>query len=180
MSNITPVEQIENKIFLIRGQKVMLGSDLATLYGVSAKRLNEQVKRNIERFPADFMFQMDDKEYAALRSHIAAQYLRSQFATIKNHRGKHAKYLPYAFTEQGVAMLSSVLRSKRAIQVNIAIMRTFTRLRKMLADNRDLREKIERMERKYDGQFSVIFAYIAEIIDISKREIKNVGFLRKA
>ena len=122
MNSLVPVERIEKYILFLRGHKVMLDSDLADLYGVSTKRLNEQVRRNIRRFPADFMIQLTDQE---------ANVLRSQIATLKPGRGKHRKYLPYAFTEQGVAMLSSVLNSERAIQVNIEIMRALVRLRAM-------------------------------------------------
>jgi hypothetical protein len=128
---------------------VLLDEDLAALYGVPAKRLNEQVKRNLERFPDDFMFQLSEGE---------AESLRSQNATLKRSgRGQHRKYLPYAFTEQGVAMLSSVLHSPRAVQVNIEIMRAFVRLRQMLQSNADLAKKLEALEKKYDAQFRVVF-----------------------
>src|SRR6266849_10784845 len=123
---LIPSERIEKAILLIRGQKVMLDSDLAELYGVATKRLNEQVRRNRARFPKDFMFQLTGKE---------AESLRSQNATLKKGRGRHRKYAPYAFTEQGVAMLSSVLNSERAIEVNIAIMRAFVRLREILSSH---------------------------------------------
>lgn len=118
------IEELKNRIHVIRGQQVMLDKDLAELYGVEVKRLNEAVKRNIERFPEDFMFQLTVSEYDSLRS---------QIATLKTGRGEHSKYLPYVFTEQGVAMLSSVLRSKTAIEVNIRIMRAFVAIRKYLA-----------------------------------------------
>jgi hypothetical protein len=121
---------IERKIYVIRGQKVMLDRDLAELYGVPAKRLNEQVHRNIKRFPEDFMFQLTEYEF---------EILRSQFATLRSAiHGKHTKYLPYAFTEQGVAMLSGVLRSNRAIEVNIEIMRAFVRFRHILSSQKEL------------------------------------------
>ncbi len=139
------VEVIEKKILLIRGQKVMLDSDLAELYGVETKRLNEQVRRNKDRFPEDFMFQLTKEEFANLKS---------QFAT--SSWGGTRKY-PHVFTEQGVAMLSGVLYSKRAIEVNIAIMRAFVKLRDMLASNKELAKKLEKMERKYDEQFRVVF-----------------------
>src|SRR5881398_1944602 len=134
--------QIERRIFLVRGQKVMLDTDLAELYRVPTKSLNLAVKRNADRFPEDFTFQLTDDEAAGLRFH---------FETSKRGRGGR-RYLPYAFTEQGVAMLSSVLRSPRAVQVNIAIMRTFVRLREMLATNQKLRRKIEDMEKRYDAK----------------------------
>jgi phage regulator Rha-like protein len=151
MTQNVPQELIEQKIYLIRGHKVMLDSDLAKLYGVTPKRLNEQVKRNKKRFPPDFMFQITKEE---------DESLRSQFATLKSGRGKHRKYRPYVFTEQGVAMLSSVLNSERAIQVNIEIMRTFTKLRTMLAEHKDLKRKLTALEKKYDKQFKIVFEAI--------------------
>lgn len=148
MQNVEIISQqvIESKIFIIRGKKVMLDKDLSVLYGVETKMLNRAVKRNLERFPEDFMFQLTKEEYI--------DFLRYQFGTLK--RGQHSKYLPYAFTENGVAMLSSVLNSKRAIQVNIQIMRTFTKIREMLTTHKELRLKIEEMEKKYDYQFNPV------------------------
>src|SRR5206468_2052761 len=146
--------RVERRILLIRGQKVMLDADLAKLYGVPTKSLNLAVKRNTERFPEDFMFQLTDDEAAGLRFH---------FETSKSGRGGR-RYRPYAFTEQGVAMLSSVLRSARAVQVNIAIMRTFVRLREMLLSNSDLARKLAALENKYDAQFKVVFDAIRELM----------------
>lgn len=151
-----PVERIERRIYLIREHKVMLDSDLAELYQVPTGRLNEQVRRNINRFPKDFMFQLTRQE---------SDSLRSQIATLKTGRGQHRKYLPLAFTEQGVAMLSSVLRSERAVHVNIAIMRAFVRLREMLASHKGLARKLEAMERKYDAQFRVVFQEIRKLME---------------
>lgn len=148
MENNLPDDTIERYILVIRGEKVMLDTDLAKLYGVTTKRLNEQVRRNIMRFPPDFMFQLDETEN---------EFLRSHFATLESGRGKHRKYLPLAFTEQGVAMLSSVLTSPRAIQVNIAIMRAFVKLRQLLITNENLAQKIIGIERKYDDQFELVF-----------------------
>ena len=148
-SSLIPVERIEKAIHLIRGERVMLDRDLAELYGVPTKVFNQAVKRHKERFPSDFMFQLTKEEAVSIR-------LRSQSVTLK--RGQHLKYLPYAFTEQGVAMLSSVLRSPGAVQVNIAIMRTFIQLRRLMDSNRDLARKIETMEKKYDERFAVVFA----------------------
>ena len=143
MKELILVETIEQKIYLVRGHKVMLDRDLAEMYEVPTRRLNEQVKRNISRFPSDFMFQLSSEE---------ADNLRSQFATSSpGHGGR--RYLPYVFTEQGVAMLSSVLNSERAVQVNIAIMRTFVKLRQMLASNAELARRLAAMEKKYDTQF---------------------------
>jgi phage regulator Rha-like protein len=146
--SIIPAERIQQCIYLVRRQKVMLDSDLAKLYGVETKALVRAVKRNIDRFPGDFMFQLTAKEYRA--------FLRCQIGASKRGRGGR-RYLPYAFTEQGVAMLSSVLTSKRAVEVNIAIVRTFVKLREILAANALLREKIESLERKYDEQFQQVF-----------------------
>ena len=160
---------IENMIYFIRGHKVMLDSDLALLYGVETKRLNEQVKRNIKRFPSDFMFRLTEKEEESLRSQIATSKLGSG--------GR--RNLPYVFTEQGVSMLSSVLNNDRAIQVNIAIMRTFTSLRGMIAHHKELLRKIEGLEKKYDGQFQVVFAALKELLKKPKESKINktpIGF----
>ncbi len=147
---------IAQKIYFIRGKKVMLDSDLAELYQVPVKRLNEQVRRNIDRFPADFAFQVTETEW---------EILRSQIATLNNGgRGEHRKYLPYVFTEQGVAMLSGVLHSPRAIQVNLEIMRTFVKLRTLIESNRELSLKIEQLEQKYDADFKVVFDALRELM----------------
>jgi hypothetical protein len=154
MSNLISIEVITNKIFVIRGKKVMLDRDLAQLYGVTTKRLNEQVKRNIKRFPADFIFQLTERE----KDELVA--ICDRFNSMK-----HSTVLPYVFTEQGVAMLSGVLNSDRAIMVNIQIMRAFTQLRRMLLTNQDLKHKIEAMERKYDKQFAVVFQAIKQLLE---------------
>ena len=157
MNGNTPrPEDVVLLIHHIRAEKVLLSGDLATLYGVSAKALNQAYKRNISRFPADFAFQLSQAEAQAAAS------LRSQFVTLT--RGSHMKYLPYAFTEQGVAMLSSVLRSPRAIEVNIAIMRTFVQLRRLMDSNRDLAWKIDALEARYDEQFAIVFDAIKRLI----------------
>ncbi len=170
MSILIPTEQIEKKILLIRGLKVMLDSDLARLYGVAAKTLNQAVRRNRDRFPDDFMFQLTTDE---------AKALRSQFVTLKMGRGEHRKYLPYAFTEQGVAMLSSVLRSKRAVQVNIMIMRAFVRLRQMIASHKDLARRLAELEKKYDSQFKVVFDAIRQLMEPAKPKPRRIGFHAK-
>ncbi len=145
--------KIEQRIFLIRGQKVMLDRDLAELYNVPTHRLNEQVKRNIKRFPADFMFKLSSREKEEV------------IANCDNlSRMKFSPSLPFAFTEQGVAMLSSVLNSERAIAVNIHIMRTFTRLRKLMLEHKDLHQKITALERKYNRKFSAIFEAIRQLL----------------
>lgn len=165
MSSLIPLERIEKRIFLLRGHKVMLDSDLADLYGVEAKQLKRQVRRNIDRFPTDFMFELSKKEYESLRRH---------FGTLK--RGEHSKYLPYAFTEQGVAMLSSVLHSKRAIAVNIAIMRTFVKMRRLIMPYKDLVRHLDELEKKYDAQFKVVFDAIRELMKPPERRVKQIGF----
>src|SRR3990172_1371047 len=166
---IVPQQVIESKIFIIRGKKVMLDKDLAVLYGVETKVLNQAVKRNILRFPEDFMFQLSQEE--------AKELSRSQFVTLK--RGQNIKYLPYAFAENGVAMLSSVLNSKRAIQVNIQIMRTFTKIREMLATHKELRQKIGEIEKKYDHQFKIVFDVIKQLISPQETKKGKIGFRRK-
>jgi phage regulator Rha-like protein len=159
---------IEQKILLIRRHKTMLDRDLARLYGVSTKRLNEQVKRNIKRFPADFMFKLTKRE---------ADSLRSQNATLE--MGRYSKYLPYAFTEQGVAMLSSVLNSERAIQVNIAIMRVFVKLRQILSAHKELCHKLNELERKiekHDTEIQSIFEAIRQLMIVPEKPKRTIGF----
>jgi hypothetical protein len=146
-----PVERIEQTIFAIRGERVMLDRDLAALYGVSTKTLNQAVKRHRDRFPDDFMFQLTMKEARAWWSEKSINRPRSQIVTLK--KGQNIKYRPYAFTEHGILMLSSVLNSERAIQVNIEIMRAFVRLRQMLSSNVELALKLAELEKKYDRQF---------------------------
>jgi len=166
-------ESIQSKIFVIRGKKVLIDRHLAELYGVETKNLNKAVVRNIKRFPEDFMFQLTPEE---------ATSLRFQFGTL-NGRGKHVKYLPYAFTEPGVAMLSSVLNSQRAIQVNIQIIRVFIKLREMVLGHKDLKRKIEILERKYKGhdhQIQTIFQVIHELLEPSeKKPQKKIGFIKE-
>ena len=177
MQLIASVEQIESQIFLIRGQRVMLDEDLAALYEVEIKVLNQAVKRNLDRFPDDFMFQLSAEEFADLRSQSDTSSLRSQIVTLKSGRGQHRKYLPYAFTEQGVSMLSSVLRSSRAIHVNIEIMRAFVRLRQMLASNAELARKLAALEKKYDIKFKAVFDAINELMAPQETKKKRpIGF----
>lgn len=154
---------IESRIFLIRGQKVLLDADLAGLYQVETKRLNEAVRRNRERFPEDFMFRLTPAE---------SEHLRSQIAT-SNQQWGGRRYLPYAFTEQGIAMLSSVLRSNRAIEVNIAIMRTFVRLRQLLATHEELAHKLEKLEwrqAEQEGRVQYVFETIQHLIEAPTEE----------
>ena len=158
--------QVERHIYLIRGEKVMLAPHLAELYGVDTKMLNRAVKRNRTRFPQDFMFQLRPDEWNDLKYQIGT-----------SKRGGVRRALPYAFTEQGVAMLSSVLRSKRAVQVNIAIMRAFVRLREMLLSNADLARKLKALEKKYDAQFKVVFDAIRELMIPSEPPRRHrIGF----
>jgi phage regulator Rha-like protein len=162
-----PSETIERRILLVRRQKVMLDSDLAELYGVETSNLNKAVKRNIDRFPTDFMFQLSKQE---------AERLRFQDGTSNTGRGGR-RYLPYVFTEQGVAMLSSVLRSKQAVHVNIAIMRAFVRLRELLATHKELARKLDELERKYDAQFRVVFEAIRQLMaPPTAAEKRRIGF----
>jgi hypothetical protein len=166
---ILPIETIERKIFLIRGQKVMLSTDLAVLYGVEPKVLVQAVKRNIERFPDDFMFQLNKEEFSNLKSQI-----------VTSSWGGIRRAAPYAFTEQGVAMLSSVLRSKRAVQVNIAIMRTFVKLRELMASHKDLAKKLSELEKKYDGQFQVVFNAIRSLIEAEEKPKRKIGYIAES
>jgi hypothetical protein len=168
-AELIPIERIQNFIFLIRGEKVMLGQQLAELYGVSVKVLIQAVKRNPERFPNDFVFQLEPQEFA---------HLRSQIVTSNIGRGGR-RYLPYAFIEQGVAMLSSVLRSKRAVQVNVAIMRAFVSLRRLLATNQALARKFAELERRLEGHVQAIkslFDAIRELISPASKPRREIGF----
>jgi hypothetical protein len=167
--SVLPVALIESKIYLIRGQKVMLSPHLAELYQVEVRVLIQAVKRNVERFPTDFMFQLTDREYANLKSQI-----------VISSWGGSRRANPYAFTEQGVAMLSSIIRSKRAIRVNIEIMRAFVKLRRLLASHSLLARKIDSLEKKYDKQFSVVFEDIRQLMDLRPQKPKRkIGFLAK-
>lgn len=160
------LEIIKNTIFEIRGNRVMLDFHLAELYEVEVKRLNEQVKRNLERFPEDFMFQLNESQW---------ENLRSQFATANFGM---RRTLPYAFTEQGIAMLSGILRSKKAVQVNIEIMRAFVHLRKMALQYSEISDKIENLESKYDAQFAEVFTALRYVLDPEREEKKpnRIGY----
>jgi hypothetical protein len=167
LKNFIPVERITNKICHVRNQQILLDQDLAELYGVETKHLIQAVKRNKTRFPDDFMFQLSENEF---------QILRSQIVT-SSWGGR--RYAPYAFTEQGVAMLSSVLQSERAVYVNIAIMRTFVQLRKLSYNYAELLQKIEEIEQKYDKQFRVIFDVIRQLIEPPSKTKEGFGFRKK-
>jgi hypothetical protein len=182
MTRIVPKpESLAQLVFIVRGEKVLLDADLADLYGVATKVMNQAVKRNLDRFPADFTFQLTLEEWEGMRSQIVTSYpgtgpMKSQILTASRRK---LTAPPYAFTEQGVAMLSSVLRSQRAVEVNIAIMRTFVQLRRLMDSNRDLARRIEAMETRYDEQFSQVFDAIKQLIaDDKMRKAKPpIGFL---
>lgn len=164
-------EQIVSKIYFIRGQKVMLDYDLATLYNVETKYLKRQVRRNLNRFPEDFMFGLTKEEYEALRS---------QIGTLK--RGQHTKFLPFAFTEQGVAMLSSVLGSEQAIEVNILIIRIFSRFRELLLTHKDVLLRLEQLEKQIvqnSEDIQVIFAALRKLLEPPKVEREPIGFIKR-
>ena len=170
MAQAVLVERAERLIYLIRGHKVMLDSDLAQMYGVSTKVFNQAVKRNVERFPGDFMFKLHRQE--------ANELLRSQIVTSKIGRGGR-RYLPYVFTELGVAMLSSVLQSKRAIQSNIAIMRAFARMRQMVANDKEFAKKLLELERKLEGhdqQIQALFEAIRQLVGLPEPPKRRIGF----
>jgi len=160
-----PAERIESRIFMLRGHKVMLSPDLAGLYEVEPRALVQAVKRNIERFPADFMFQLNAREF----EHLKSQFVISSWGGLR-------RAAPYAFTEQGVAMLSSVLRSKRAVLVNVEIMRAFVRLRQMLTAHADLARKLAALEKRYDAQFKVVFEAIRELMTPPPEKKRPIGF----
>ena len=168
MEIVIQQEAIEGKIYMIRGHKVMLSTDLAELYEVEPRVLVQAVKRNIDRFPSDFMFQLNEVEFENLKSQI-----------VTSSWGGLRRANPYAFTEQGVAMLSSVLHSKRAIQVNIAIMRAFVKLREMLAAHKDLARKLDQMEKKYDTQFKAVFDAIRQLMAPPEPKKRKIGFRRE-
>ncbi len=160
--NARPLEQI---IFLIRGRRVMIDADLARIYGVSTKRLNEQVRRNIGRFPGDFMFQLTPEEAYAMRSHFATAYKRN------------VRFLPFAFTEHGSVMLASVLNSPIAIRASVQVVRVFVRLREMLVAHKDLARRLKRLERKYDSQFKTVFEAIRKLMAPPSEPPRRIGFL---
>ncbi|MDA3916470.1 MAG: ORF6N domain-containing protein [Deltaproteobacteria bacterium] len=163
-NNLITIEQITTKIYHIRGIKVMLDRDLASLYGVETKYLKQAVRRNINRFPDDFMFELSKAQELSLRS---------QNATLK--RGQHSKYLSFAFTEQGVAMLSSILKSDRAIQVNIQIMRTFTKLRHMISEHEELRKAVDELKQQTDERFEIVFSVLDKLLADDEKP-KKIGF----
>ena len=170
-TNLISIDTIGNAIYLIRGEKVMLDRDLAKLYGVLTGALNQAVRRNRERFPEDFMFQLTTEE---------VRQLNLSQIVIGSEKHRDPRLRPYAFTEQGVAMLSTVLRSKRAITVNIDIMRAFVKLRQLLASNAELSRRLDELESKYDKQFRVVFDAIRQLMATPIRDRKEIGFLSRS
>jgi hypothetical protein len=167
-TEIVPQELIASKIYIVRGHKVMLDSDLASLYGVTTKNLNKAVSRNLDSFPPDFMYKLKPGEQENLRFQIGTSSWGGR------------RYSPYVFTHDGVSMLSSVLKSKRARQVNIQIMRTFTKLRELLDTHADLPRKLEEMEKKYNHQFKVVFDAIKSLISMPDEPVKKIGFTARS
>jgi hypothetical protein len=165
MNEIISTKEIITQIFQIRGAKVMLDFHLATLYEVETRVLKQQIKRNIDRFPEDFMFQLSESEWKELITNC------DNLGSVK-----FSPATPFAFTEQGVAMLSGVLRSQRAVQVNISIMRAFVRMRQLMEENKELKKKLDEMESKYDKQFRVVFEALRKLIEKKKEPLKPVGF----
>lgn len=166
LSVLATTDFIATKILFLRGEKVLLDADLALLYGVETKVLKQAVRRNIDRFPEDFLFEVSTEEWNSLRS---------QIVTLEKGRGKYSKYPPFAFTEQGVAMLSGILNSPRAIETNIAIMRTFVALRKLMETHKDLAAKIRQLEKKYDQRFKLVFDAIQKLIR-QEKNAQPIGF----
>lgn len=172
MKLIIPIEVIEQKILILRGHKVMLDKDLAQLYGVETRALNQAVRRNIDRFPDDFMFSLTREEITRI----------SQIVISSDNPFKILKFSKnvMVFTENGIAMLSSVLNSKRAIQVNIQIMRTFTKLREMVSSHKDLARKLDALEKKYEGQFQIVFEAIRQLIEIEEKPKRKIGYISES
>jgi hypothetical protein len=168
VNQLIETKDIARRIHTIRGVKVMLDRDLAELYGVETKRLKEQVRRNIDRFPPDFMFELTKDEYDGLRS---------QFAALK--RGGHTKYLPFVFTEQGVAMLSGVLNSKTAIQINVRIMRAFVQLRHLVIDHGELKRELDELRKQTEERFEIVFTVLDNLVSDGESSSKKIGFIVK-
>jgi hypothetical protein len=177
MKELISVETIERKILFIRGERVMLDADLAELYGVTTKRLNEQVKRNAERFPADFAFQLAPEEWDELKA-LNKVSNRSQFAT-GSQKHRDLRFLPWVFTEHGAIMAAAVLNSDQAVAMSVYIVRTFIRLRQMLASNAELARKLNALEKKYDSQFTMVFDAIRQLMTPPAQKKRKIGFRRE-
>jgi len=173
-----PQRRVEKSIHLIRGEKVILDADLAALYGVATKRLNEQVRRNRQRFPEDFMLQLTAAELRFLERELNAANLKSQIATSKSHGGR--RHLPYAFTEHGAIMAANVLNSERAVEASVEVVRAFVSLRQMVASNAQLARRLDELERQYDQQFQVVFDAIRALMMQPESKKKPIGFRPKA
>ena len=169
MKSLVATEAVERKILLIRAKRVILDVDLAELYGVTTKVFNQAVKRNIDRFPPDFMFQLTEDE---------AERLRSQIVTSKPGRGGR-RYSPYVFTEHGIIMAASVLNSQRAIDASVYVVRAFVKLREMISTHKDLARKLNELEKKYDGQFQIVFEAIRQIIEVEEKPKRKIGFIAR-
>ncbi len=177
MNALIPLERVESRILFIRGEKVIVDSDLAQLYGVTTSNFNKAVKRNIERFPSDFMFQLTKEEFESLRfqTGISNESMRSQFATSKERGGR--RYLPYAFTEHGALMAANILNSDRAVEASVQVVRAFVKLRQMLASNAELARKVEALEQKYAANFKVVFDAIKQLMAPPTSPNSKIGFL---
>lgn len=182
-SPLVAIDTLSDRIHLVRGQRVMLDSDLAELYGVTTKRFNEQVKRNADRFPADFMFQLTEEEGKSLRSQIATlnpdEPLRPQLAALKAGRGQHRKYLPYVFTEHGAIMAASVLNSPRAVEMSVFVVRTFVQLRELLSTHRELAKQLDKLERKlatHDQAIAGLIDAIRQLTSLPAKKSRPIGF----
>jgi len=169
-SDAMTAEDIASAVVRVRGCRVLLDQDLARLYGVEVRVLNQAVKRNLARFPLDFAFQLQEEE---------ARLLRSQFVILDSGRGRHRKFQPWAFTEQGVAMLSSVLRSPKAVAVNIQIMRAFVELRRLADTRADIGKRLDALQARYDGQFQQVFTAIRALIEGPPRSLRRIGFKKE-
>lgn len=176
MQTIVPVEVIERKILLIRGQKVMLDADLADVYGATTKRLNEQVKRNAGRFPVDFAFQLTAEEWESLKE--LSKLNRSQIAT-GSQKHRDPRFLPWVFTEHGAIMAATILNSPQAVAMSVYVVRAFVRLRQMLASNKELARRLDDLERKYDSQFKVVFDAIRQLMAPPETKKRKIGFGRE-
>jgi hypothetical protein len=177
MKELIPVEMIEKKILLIRGERVMLDADLSELYGVTTKRLNEQIKRNSDRFPADFAFQLTSEEWDSLKE-LNNESNRSQIAT-GSQKHRDPRFLPWVFSEHGAIMAATVLNSKQAVAMSVYVVRTFIRLRQMLSTHKDLARKLVDMEKKYDSQFKVVFDAIRQLMSPPVLKKGKIGFRRE-
>ena len=179
--SLIPIERIEQKIFVIRGERVMIDSDLAAIYGVETKMFTRAVKRNIDRFPGDFMFQLTVEEYETLRRQIGTsntETLKLQDASSKEGRGGR-RYLPYVFTEHGALMAANILNSSRAVEASVQVVRAFVRMRNLLASNAELAKKVEALESKYDSQFKSIFDAIKKLMTPPDKPKGGIGFIGK-